>query len=320
MQFIFWLFIAIIFILGRTIVPYRTSKGVVKKLGIILAVGILFSIPVRAFFNYKNSPPVTDHGFYSWESWQDKLPFRWTKRVASQELKIEGQTLYIPLISFHPSIAKEPLKVQIYLNGRMIDQVVIKDNLPHIFNYPLFPTSNKSIVISYVTDKTWNPMKIKVRKDWRNLGVAVGKVSWDELPDKWRQLGAQAEYGFYHWENWSDKFRFRWTKKKAHIRLPIEGDKLVIPMMCNYPHIDKNPQQVNIYANYSLLEKIVLQNSQWRDIEIKLPQQPQKEIILTLEAQRIWNPALLGISSDNRNIGIAVGEFRWILIGKNPSK
>lgn len=320
MQFIFWLFIAIIFALTQSVVPYRPSPNILKKVAIILAAGILFSIPVRAFFNYTNSPPVTNHGFHSWERWQDKLPFRWTKRVASQKLKIDGQTLYIPLISFHPSIAQEPLKVQIYLNGRMVDQVVIKDNLPHILNYPLFPTSNKSIVISYVTDKTWNPVKTKESKDWRNLGVVVGKVSWDKLPAEWRQFGGKAEYGFYHWEKWSDKLRFRWTKKKAHIRLPIGGDKLIIPMMCNYPHIDKNPQQVNIYINYSLLEKIVLQDTQWRDMEIKLPPQTSKEIILTFEAQRIWNPALLGISNDNRNIGIAVGEFRWILIGKNPSE
>ena len=190
-QFIFWLFVYLIFLMGT---PYRVKEGQYlcsfsKKLYLIIIFAIFASIPFRIVCLPKNKI-IANHGFYSWEKWGGKVPFRWTKRVASERIEIKGRVLYLPILAYRPNISKNPVKLTIYFDGQKVDSITLNKNGWRIFSYPI-ANKNKRLIISFIIDRTWNPLKSGFNKDSRNLGIGVGEPSWDEIPSCFKCLNSE---------------------------------------------------------------------------------------------------------------------------------
>ena len=310
MQFIFWLFVSTIFILGGLNKIQLSRLKLSKKLLLIIVFAILASIPFRLFFP-SNNKVITNHGFYYWERWQHQIPFRWTKRTASQQIEINGSTLYLPILSSQPNISNKPVKIDIYFDGYKIDSIILKENKWRILNYPIIDNFDKNLIISFILNRTWNPLKSGFNKDGRDIGIGVGEIWWDRIPSYFKSLNLQEEYGFYDWEIYNDEFKFRWSKKRAYISLTPEGERIFIPMMCNKPDIKKNPQKVRVCLNNFLMKEVILNDTNWKTLMFNLGKTENKEILITLEVMQTWKPSAFGLSSDKRELGVAVGPISW---------
>ncbi len=306
MQFIFWLFVSIIFILVGLNKIQHSHLKLPKKILFIIVLAILASIPFRLFF-HSNNNVISNHGFYYWERWLNQIPFRWTKRTASQQIEIKGGTLYLPILSSQPNISNKPVKVDIYFDGYKVDSIFLNESKWKIFNYPIINKSKKNLIISFILNRTWNPLKSGFNKDSRDIGIGVGEVSWDMIQPYFKSLNLEEEYGFYDWEIYKDEFKFRWSKKRAYISLIPEGNRIFIPMMCNKPDIKRNPQKVKLYLNNFLMKEVTLNDTNWKTLMFNLGKTENKEILITLEVMQTWKPSTFGLSPDKRELGVAVG-------------
>jgi putative inorganic carbon (HCO3(-)) transporter len=316
-QFIFWLFVSLIFMVTdlKKIQRFRFST-LLKKSYIIIALAIIASIPLRIFY-ISGAKLITDQGFYPLERWENKFPFRWTKRTASQKIEIKGKTLYLPIFSYQPDIYNKPIKLNIYFDGHKIDSIILNESGWDIFNYPILPSYKKELTVSLIVSSTWNPLRAGFNKDSRNIGVGVGDISWDSIPLYFKSQNLEEEYGFYGWEIFKNGFKFRWSKKKSYISLIPKGDTLFIPIMCNKPDIDKNPQRVKFYIDNILIKETIIHNNNWRYLTLNLPEQ-NKKIWITLEVEKTWKPSNFGLSPDRRELGIAVGPISWRIDKNEP--
>lgn len=192
-QYTIWLLVAVIFLLPR----FKQEPEVQKKLDRrfktgALALALLFgavqlwnsthalSLPSRAEeFGLKQ-----EFGFYQREKTDDGKEFRWTKRAAGVTIKIENPTLEVPLLASHPDIQKKPVTVRFYLikdlfkEKKYLGEVILKESVWKTYQFPAPEDVGREALLLVKVSRTWNPRKTLQIPDPRNLGVALGKVSF----------------------------------------------------------------------------------------------------------------------------------------------
>jgi len=123
--------------------------------------------------------------------------------------------------------------------------------------------------------------------------------------------GWENKYGFYEEEISEDK-KFRWTNVDASESIEKKGSSMVIPLRAGNPDIYKRAVFARIYVDNFLVKVIRLKDDNWHDIELNLPNIKREEITLTTAISRSWVPKEWGVSNDTRELGIAVGEIKFI--------
>ncbi len=118
-------------------------------------------------------------------------------------------------------------------------------------------------------------------------------------------------YGFYSQES-SGGMDFRWTEIEASEVIDREGNKIIIPVKSINPVKYEDPSYVKIIIDNSLMQKVVLKDKEWHNIEIDLKDFNKEEITLTFSMNHSWIPKETGLSNDTRELGIQVGEYRFI--------
>ena len=169
--------------------------------------------------------------------------------------------------------------------------------------------------------RTWNPKKLGISADVRDLGIAVSEPRFMiKLP--------KDGVGFYKWEIWGGgeipgwpegkEKRFRWTMGRASESIadcaPVEhpagtrfnGVKIVMFLKCGHPGIGKEPVVVKILGDGDLLREIEFKGHGWKRVVFSGDELKGKEV-LTFEVSRTWNPKRMGVSGDSRDLGVAVG-------------
>jgi hypothetical protein len=117
-------------------------------------------------------------------------------------------------------------------------------------------------------------------------------------------------YGFYD-EEYEEGIPFRWTEKEASRSVIKNGNTLIIPMKWVNPLKYRIPNFIRIYADNTLLRIVRLKDDQWHDVEVDLSGFDRKRITLTIVMNHAWVPRELGLSSDTRELGVKMGEFRF---------
>ena len=124
--------------------------------------------------------PADGIGFYNWEMWQesplpgktdDQYYYRWTGREAvfSPQQLDKKKNLYFR--AGQPGLADNPLLVQIWQNGNLVDSVQLIDTKWH--RITLDKVTDMSEPCHIRVARTWSAKSMGVGKDTRALGVAV---------------------------------------------------------------------------------------------------------------------------------------------------
>jgi hypothetical protein len=144
--------------------------------------------------------------------------------------------------------------------------------------------------------------------DRRELGVGVGELLWlEELPAD--------GIGLHGWEEGAEG-RFAWTKGRASLRVERSESSRLLLRVTLRPPPDPSPEPLTIgfYWNADFIETQVLQPGQgWTDIDLLLPEPSDGESagVLTVNPSRTWGPGRAGVSTDGRELGIAIRSPHW---------
>ena len=141
-----------------------------------------------------------------------------------------------------------------------------------------------------------------------SLSINVGQNLYDK---KGNYKGWENSYGFYKVETIEDE-TFRWTGIDASEVVEKKSDKMIIPMKDAIPIEPQKPLSVNIFVNNQLVEKTKLEHNKWIDVQIDIPASARDHFTLTLTFSRSWVPKELGLTPDSRELGVRVGEYRFI--------
>lgn len=147
-------------------------------------------------------------------------------------------------------------------------------------------------------------------RDYRRLGVGVGRPRWTDRP------GSQG-IGFYAWEETSDGRRFRWTGRTGSMRLRVRDRMLELPLAVSHPDVAAAPVEISIYWDARKIATVVRHSAGWSTVRLGPDiADPGTTGVLTLAVNRVWSPALpTGTrppTTDSRFLGVAVGVHRWV--------
>jgi len=125
-------------------------------------------------------------GFYRAETAGDGREFRWTREYGGMAIKIEKPLVQIPLLAAHPDIQKNPVKVEIYLvkdffkKKRLLAGLTLSQSAWKTYECSLPDEAGQEVILLFKVSRTWNPLKTTGAHDPRNLGVAVGEITFHD--------------------------------------------------------------------------------------------------------------------------------------------
>jgi|Deesub1362A_J573_1020465.scaffolds.fasta_scaffold11233_2 lysophospholipase L1-like esterase len=120
--------------------------------------------------------------------------------------------------------------------------------------------------------------------------------------------------GFYNPERWPPmNHRWRWSKKEGVISIPAKGIIIELAFQCNHPDIDREPVIVSLLLNGNFLDMIIFTDKK-RQLcrRYYIPDSIKGVAELVIKVSRTWNPYKYGISNDNRDLGIALRDIKFI--------
>jgi hypothetical protein len=127
-----------------------------------------------------------DFGLDKLEKTSEGLEFRWTKRSGGVTLNVAKPMIKIPLLASHPDIRENAVRVKIFLiknffkQKRLLDEIVLRSPEWKTFGYDLSGELNERVILLFKVSRTWNPQKELGIRDSRNLGVAIGKIEFED--------------------------------------------------------------------------------------------------------------------------------------------
>jgi|GEM_PF-1021266 len=281
----------------------------VCALFVIISVTILFCVETyktsfgskgyKALVQSELWPLKNENGYYNEEDWSGTI-MRWTSKKSSTTVRASGDMVEFKVVASQlNSAVPEGLKLKVSINDLFEDTRHFFGGGENELCYYIPGVKDKDIVIRTEISETFNPEKLKISKDSRNLGIARGVIKfYGEVPSE--------GIGFYGWEEWGgDKsFKFRWTGGRASV--PLENiDLEQIQILCSHPDIEKNPVVVTVFVDDKTVWRKEVMDKMWMKIEIN-PAIYVAGKVLTFQVNRTWNPKGIGISTDGRDLGMAV--------------
>lgn len=123
---------------------------------------------------------------------------------------------------------------------------------------------------------------------------------------------SHVSYGFYNWETTEARGRFRWTGPRATFFMRSSVRAIEVPpppVLVAAPHA----VQVDIVVDGHAAQRIVLDDGRWRAVRIDAPASTERFWRVDLHVTPTYVPrAVLPNSSDERELGVAVGEISVI--------
>ncbi len=281
---------------GRKNRLFPGSKALAGVFIVIFAlVGVRSVLKSRNLMSY-------EYGYYGWEREPGGVFFRWTKDEAFSIMKAQGNVLVLRFRQLNPEVYRKASRVELYLDERLLDTLVIQDTNWKEWEYYLPETKlDQRIFLRIKPDTVFRPQESGSR-DARTLGISLQNIDWK------CSLG-ERDVGTYGWEN-SDGGIFRWTGKQASFSLRQQGSRLKLSVLPNRS-VAKEPVRVEFFWNEQRIHEAVLNQLQWQPITLKIPETAASSGVLTIRASSTWNPLRMGESGDNRELGLAVTPFSW---------
>ena len=119
-----------------------------------------------------------DYGIYKKELWDGKFHFWWMQKEAQITITAKGDVLHFALFCAHPDADRRPVVVSISTNlGTQKSIKLTRDRWREV-SLDLKTRPGDKIALKICVDRTFNPRKLGISNDGRDLGVAIAKIRW----------------------------------------------------------------------------------------------------------------------------------------------
>jgi len=196
-KYTFWLLVGIVFCLGRPgegINKNLAQKPLFNKMQKIASLIVLSLFSGAHLWNSTHSLSLKtrteklglkqEFGLDELEKTRDGREFRWTRSYGGLSLKIEKPVIVIPLLASHPDIQKKPIKIKLYLvkdffkSKRLLKEITLTRTEWQDVALSVPEDVGHDAILLIKVSRTWNPLRTTGAPDARDLGVAVGKISF----------------------------------------------------------------------------------------------------------------------------------------------
>ncbi len=305
-QFLFW-FMAFLIVFW----PRGTSEDplrVVPSLRFLIGLMVLLLVGYSIKMGPASKDLTYEVGFYPSDV-VDGQEVRWIGEKAFLCTQQKGKFMSFDIYAISQNVGANGLKFQVRVNGQLWDDTCLTRDGKRKFQYYLPWTDSKLIKIMLQAGRTFNPARLGMNTDTRNLGVRVGKINFsDRLPSD--------GIGFYDSEIFpaeelrslssSIPRRFRWTGLRASMNMEGECQKgITLYLKSAHPDVSNNPVKVSIFRDQEQVREIIFHDGQWQKLFFDQNTIGNSQV-LTFQISRTWNPKLLGLSDNSRDLGIAV--------------
>ena len=258
--------------------------------------------------NFDARPERYEYGFYGYEDWNGEK-MRWTMGKSCLSVKAKSNLMGLKVFSAPHNIGENGLEFNLFVNENLIEKIHFFSSDAKTLNYYIPSIKDKRVNIKFEVSDTFNPYRLGLSRDNRDLGVAVSPIKFiEKIPEK--------GIGFYKMETYmggqqpilphGQPLKFRWTGIRASMEMSrelLDGGTLLL--MCAHPNIDKEPVVVKIIGDDIVIWNETFTNSLWKKVILQ-PDKIKDLRVLTFQVSRTWNPKLACISQDSRELGVAV--------------
>lgn len=128
-----------------------------------------------------------EFGLYQKEK-MDGRSFRWTGKIAGMTIKANKPAVVVPVLVSHPDIGDNPVEVRVYLTDdlfrtkTLLDEFILKDTDWKERRYDFSDRIGSELIMIFEVSRTWRPKDVLDSPDPRSLGIAVGKVRFEDPP------------------------------------------------------------------------------------------------------------------------------------------
>jgi len=248
-------------------------------------------------------------GFYRLEKWPNGY-YRWAGRKGLLTIHRSG-LIGVNLVCSTPKVEMNPVLLSISVDGGKAETITFNRKGIVERKYYLHDRNIESYQLLLKVNRTWNPLKENISRDYRELGIAVGEIQfYGEFPED--------GVGFHQWEKWRPgqfpelpnmkNVPFRWTGGRASVRIEKISkfrSESELFLMCAHPKIGEKPVVVELLNDAGVVKKLHFNDHKWKKVKIQ-NDAFQHSNIITFQVSRTWNPLMAGISNDHRDLGVAV--------------
>jgi hypothetical protein len=117
--------------------------------------------------------------------------------------------------------------------------------------------------------------------------------------------------GLYKEEFKDKEIEYRWGEKVVMIPLEVKGKWIHIPIRFGNPDIKKDPVKAKIFVNRRIIDHLDFRDNDWHTLRYPIQNMKGPEIFLKIEVSRTWNPYLMGVRHETRDLGPALGKIFW---------
>ena len=123
--------------------------------------------------------------------------------------------------------------------------------------------------------------------------------------------------GFYEVETWDSRkldgwpldlpLRIRWTGMRASMQMPHDWKRSngTLYVFSAHPDLSRQPVTLTLFAEDEVLKTVTFTEQGWQVVNFTSALTAGHNI-LTFQVNRTWNPILSGLSSDSRDLGVAI--------------
>jgi O-antigen ligase len=193
LKYTFWLLVGMLFVMNRSDAEAEVEIAFSKNFKILGLILILIFSGLQ-LWNSTHSLSLAhrndalgldqDFGSYKTERTDDGRQFQWTKKNRGVTVAVQGPVLEIPMTASHPDIRENPVKVQVYLikdffrEKRLLDEITLRESSWKTYEYHLPDEVGTEVLLIFKVSRTWNPRKASGTLDPRDLGVALGEITF----------------------------------------------------------------------------------------------------------------------------------------------
>ena len=318
-QFLFWFIIASIVIPQGFINQQALSDRVSPKPRMLFF--LLAAMFVGAYVYELWGMTGKEHyeyGFYPYELWDGKR-VRWTAKRTALRTFVTGRLVAFDVYTSPYNIDSKGLSLKIFVNKELWDEVHFTSGGTRNLKYYIPYKKNEPMEIKTGVNRTFIPIRLGLSKDARHLGVALGEMKfYDEIPKEGVGFWATETWRETQIQGWPKNIpvEVRWTGLRASMNIENRlKDGITLFLKVAHPDAEKNPVKVKILCDSRIIEEVTFTDYQWKRIHIDAERLRDSKV-LTFHANRTWNPKLLGLSEDSRDLGVAVAMIKPV--SSNP--
>jgi len=174
---LFWVVLGMIGATAYSVIP---EIPFTRKRAMVL--GVIFFVLLGYRLWRVKAEPISDHyeaGFYRWEiprKGKDRQPYRFTSPRALKVFMVKGNAVKFRVCSNKPDIARNPQVLHVYINGKHVKEIELRDKNWKEVTIPVKAWNGKRVFMDFRVDGAWVPYKYGRGRSKRKLGVIISEI------------------------------------------------------------------------------------------------------------------------------------------------